>query len=336
MKCSWADINYIFLTGTVRAMEARGLTKDTLSRILKADSVREGLEILKNTIYFDYYRERDFSDNYDDLIAWRRSALYDFIAPHIVHPALLQLMAVPYDYHNLKVCLKDRIYDRDNKDIMVPWGRIAVDELRDIFNNEAYNKLPEHMHRALEQAVEIYYSSKDPAVPDCALDRAMHGHALETAHELGSPVLARYWMMRIDLFNIMFLFRKNIYASHELVSQFFAGGGSIDISLFIEGLSDRNAVITVLDGYDEYKSVAAAAGAYDSGPLALEREADNALTAFLEEYRFLPWGIEAIYIHSCGVETELKILGLVFDCMAAGVDRGLLHQRLPRIFGGRE
>lgn len=316
---NWGDRGDIFLTGNLRAQEARGISREILNRILNAPSVPEALACLKGTIYASV-------DSHDvqEILDGRRASLYQRIASHTVHRDLIRLVALPYDYHNLKTGLKNVLHNTDYWDLLTPWGVYSPREIREVFDTEDYGRLPESMEKGLIKAIERYFILKKPAVTDLVLDRAMHGHALDLCRSLDSDILANHWKQRIDMANLRAFARRDLYP--DLAGDLFIPGGNIAMEAF-SGREDR-AMETIL-GHKDYESLAQVI----HDPLPLERETERVLSQSLTLCRFLPWGVEAVYGHVYGVELEIRILGLAFAALATGMNRELLDQRLPVLFG---
>jgi V/A-type H+-transporting ATPase subunit C len=325
--------NYVFLTGSIRAIEARGLSKETLARLIESTSVEDAFGQLKNTFYGEYLKDLNHTHDIHGLLSKRRDDLYKLVHRNSEHPALSLLLSISFDYHNLKTCLKDRIHGSDSPDLLVSWGSIPIPVLREIFHDESYGKLPGPMGRSIERAIERYFTLKKTAVIDAVLDRAMHTHALDLCRELESSILNESWKLRIDLVNALSLFRKNRFPE-DLFTEYLIPGGELDPFEYLGSSSKTMGLAGYLDRRNEFKNLVRVMESGNDNALSFEREADNALSAFFEPYRFLPWGLEAVYIHAYAVELELKILGFVLSAIGRGIHRTVLLERLPSLFGG--
>lgn len=323
MKPIWGDHRDIFLTGHLRALEAKGVSREILNRLINARTVAEGLDCLKGTVY-----AASESTNIRDILDERRQNLYRHIAAHTVQDDLVRLMALPYDYHNVKTGLKNVLHHTDHWELLVPWGSLPDHEIRRIFELEAYGRLPERMALAVAHAIERYFTLKKPAVTDLVMDRAMHGHALELCGRLGSHILAHHWKQRIDMANIRAFARRDLYP--DLTEDLFIPEGHLPLDVF-SGNMDR--VMEALPGHREYEALADALAHAGEIPLALERDMDKILSESLALCRFLTWGVEAVYAHVYAVELEIRIVGMIFAALAGGMNRELLNQRLPGLFG---
>lgn len=323
MTSPWGEHRDIYLTGNLRALEAKGISREILNRLMNARSVADGLDCLKGTVYGSCE-----SHDTEDILEYRRKTLYLHIAAHTDQEDLVRLMALPYDYHNLKTGLKNILHQTGHWDLMVPWGSISPREIREVFESESYDRLPGSMEKALILAIERYFSLKKPVVTDLVLDRAMHGHALDLCRSLNSGILTGHWRQRIDMANIRAFARKDLYP--DLMDDLFIPEGNLTMDLF-SGSADR--VSEALRGYTEYESLACAMFQTGKNPLALEREVDQVLSENLSLCRFLTWGVEAVYAHIYAVELEIRIVGLVFAALSSGMDRELLNLRLPSLFG---
>ncbi|GAB6097428.1 hypothetical protein JCM14469_36820 [Desulfatiferula olefinivorans] len=326
----WTDTRDIFLTAALRAREARGLTRDILDRLLRARTEDEAARALSGTMYDDPDgRSEDIRTRLDR----RRSDLYAFVTAHTAWDDLPRLIALPHDIHNLKIALKDALFDADNSDLMVPWGVLPPHVLSDVVRREAYGELPGPLADAAVRAIEDYFTHRQPALPDLVLDRAMHEAALSFCTALKQPVLYGYWTRRVDLANIRAFARRDRFDHPALLSRLFMPGGRLPPARFLSACSDPDPLIGEIEKDPDYAALGAALRSHPRALLALEREEDRVLTAFLDPHRFDIAGVTAVYVHVCAVERELTLLGMIMAAITHFLPRETLTERLSVLAG---
>lgn len=317
------DTQDIFLTASLRSREVKGLSREVLNRLLRACTVAEGLECLKGTAYDDG-QARTLQGMLDN----RRSGLLDHVVRYAAHNGLIRLIALPYDNHNVKTGLKNILHNTGHWDLLVPWGTLSVQTVREIFETESYERLPGPLEEAVGLAVERYFALKKPAVTDCVLDRAMYAYALDLCRGLNSRLLGHHVKQRIDMANVRAFARRDLYP--DLWDELFIPGGYFDHGLFA---GPSSGVKDALNSVRDYEALAGLLDREDRDLLALERETEQVLSAGLAPCRFMIRGVEAVYAHVYAVELEIFNVGLVFAALSIGMDRDLSDRRRPALIG---
>jgi len=323
----------IFLTGVIRAIEARRLTRDMINQLVKSDSIFSAQDILKNSFYSQFFRESDRPDDFDGMIEWRRSAMLDLIDRYTGRGNTGALLRLGYDYHNIRVLLKNRIFDINNLENLVEHGTIGREEIIGIFGDENYDYLPEEMEKAVKSTVELYYSTKKHMIIDLSLDQFMYDHLRICCRELNSGFAEGYIKLKIDLLNIQTLMRcRGIEYDREMRGRLFMQGGDIDRKLFIDSSADAFETAAMIASNNDLTRIKAGLDQFSSNSFAVERECDNTLTDYLRSADYMIQGVEPVISFGFNIELELKIIGIIFSCLKSGLDSRWMKMRLPEVY----
>ncbi len=324
------DSGYLFTTGVIRAMEAKQVTGEIIGRMAKSSSPGEALEVLGTTYYQDFMAG---PDRYGEMLEGRRKWLLDFIDAFSLRDGLGGLFRIGFDYHNIKLLLKEKIFETAREDGLAAEGTIPPGTMTGIFESEGYRELPECMGRAVQVAVESYYASRNPLVIDCVADRCLFEDLSMRAATVGSPFIIAHYRALADLTNIhTFLRAGGLHGDPIVRKELYVPGGAMETGCF-ENMTagDARALEDLARRYG-YDRAGGGIPEFAENPFAVEREIDNTLAEQLEGSRFLLWGVEPLFAFGRETEIELAVLGVVLAGITGGMSAEAIAGRLPSRF----
>ncbi|MCP4129497.1 MAG: V-type ATPase subunit [bacterium] len=324
------DNRYAFITGFMRALEAKRVTREIISQLTQAGSIEEAMEIVRGAGYADFFRAREESTDVDALIHWKRAQVLELLEKYTFHGEIVKIFKLGYDYHNIKILLKGKIFEFESPELLVDIGTIEKKEMVDIFKNEYYNLLPPLMNQAVLTAVDRYYTEKHPILIDLVIDRILYKDILSQSAILGNKFIEDFLKLKINLLNIQ----------TSLRGKEFAGIDSIREKIFIPGGTiSKRRLYKLLDAEIEeaaedvealgYTRAAEAVRGYGESPFAIERECDNILVEYIRPAAYLVWGIEPFFAFGQAMEMELKIIGIILSGKRSGFSPEWMETRLP-------
>jgi len=330
------DSRYIFITGMVRALETKMVSSDIVSRLLECNDSEMGMDILRNRIFGEFFRGNRDTSSYLELIRWRKEWLYSFIRKYVFHKEVNVLLRMKYDYHNLRVLIKDKIFEINNSDIVVDYGLIQRDDIISIIMSEDYPRLNYSMENSVYEAVDLWYTYGNLYLMDFAFDRHMFIDYITEAEKTGSEYIRGYISLKADLLNIQFLVRTMGQPDLEHAgARMFMPGGKIDIENLKALVNGPFHEIEHLAEEYDFRQLAAAIADLDNNPFAVERESENITTNYLRETQSMVSSVEPVFAFAKAVELELKILGMILYCLDSRVPWDLINKRLPELYQRR-
>ena len=158
---------------------------------------------------------------------------------------LVKYLEEKYNFHNLKVLLKELIQDEDYKSIYIDIGKIDLVKLKRNLKEDLPddNKYLSYAKKALD----LYEENKDPQDIDLSLDKDFYEKLLEDAKNLDYESLINFTKERIDLTNLKALLRiKGQDQSVDLLEKALIDGGNIEKNLFRDSLNAEKSSYTNL------------------------------------------------------------------------------------------
>jgi len=328
MKKAVTDMRYTFIIGVIRAMEARLLTTDFFSKLIKANSLEGAYDLLKGTEYSEFISSD--IDSIENIMKGKNQWLFDFIEKYSFHHHISSLLRLEYDYHNCRILLKEKIFEIELSDNLLDYGTIDKKTIISIFEKEEYFLFSEIMERSLVDAVEKYYETKNSLVIDLILDRGLMMDLLKISENLNSPIIIDFYKGKIDCFNFQILSRLQGKVSKNIRDLLFMRGGSIEESQFIDLIeSTLDDAISLAFRYD-LSLIMEALKAFSSERFALEKATDTYLKSILHQTQYSIFGVEPFFAFGQYVNMELKNLQLIIGALKSGAEAEWIEKRISK------
>ena len=324
------DTDYLSLSARVRAMENDLLTAEQLEQLITAKSDDEARKLLQSFGYGEL--EPTHPEAIDaDLTAVRAEALEDLGAgfPDSGH---LDVFKIKYDYHNVKALLKADAMGAEAGAMLTDLGRVPAGALAGQAKNlSELDDMPGYLGDAAREGYEILSATRDPQLADIAVDRWYFRDMLETAEQTGSEFLCGYVRLQIDCSNLRTLVRTLRMGKNAdfLRGVLFDGGDVAPDELLRVSMNNGGGLAelyapTPLASAAEEGAKAAAGGALTE----FEKRCDDAVSAYLDAARLIPFGEEPAIAYLAARETEYMNLRIVLMGRAVGVPADVIRSRL--------
>lgn len=328
-KVKFRDTDYLGVSAYVRALENSLLTTEQLEQLITAKSYDEEVKLLQGFGYSEL--EPKHPEAIDaDLTLVRAEALEELSAL-LPDPGVLDVFRIKYDYHNIKAMLKAEVMNVSPGSMLADLGRISVEELMVAQRENDGSNLPGRLASAVYVGRDVLSKTRDPQLMDVAVDKWYFRDLLETAEGTGSDFLVGYVRLQIDAANLRTLVRTLRMGKNE---DFLRGvlfkNGEIPTEELLRVCANRGA------GLAELYAPTSLADAAEEGAKALrggavtmfEKRCDDALTAYLDRARLIPFGEEPVLAYLVAKETEYTNLRIVLMGRMAGVPAEVIRERL--------
>lgn len=329
------DTDYLFSTARVRSVEKYLLTRERAEKMIDAKTLLDSLRVL-NDIGYGNGNEITEPNNYEKLLSEEHKKTYDFIASIAPELDYFNIFLYPYDYHNLKVLMKAEYLGIDATDILVDTGTIDITTLKFALNERDFTPLTENMEKGLKEIIETFPKTNDPQLIDIILDKYCYDEMLKAAEETESEFIKNYVKMLIDTINIKTYVRlKNMNKLWDFFSKVFIKGGQIGEQTFISYYNDTyEKFAEQISGYG-FKEAFLEGTQYleEKGLFAiLEKLLDNKLIQYIENAKYIAFGIEPLASYIIAKDNEIKIARIILAGKLAGISPELIKERLRETY----
>jgi len=318
------DTDYLAISARIHAMETRMLTREKMDRMIDARDAAEAMKVLDECGYT--------GGSLDEMLARAREQVFRDMARSVPDPRLVEVFQIKYDYHNAKAILKAQAMGQDPSRLLLEGGRYAPAKLLDDWQRESLRDCSPVFRKAMEEAAKVLAEESDPQKADLVLDRASCLEMAELAKTLDSKFLQGYVRLSVDVANLRGAVRVHrMGRDADFLRQALLEGGNVSVQAIAaaraEGLHE------VFRGGPLAAAAELGAKLTAGGSLtAFERECDNALTAYLESARRIPFGEETVIGYLYAKEQEFTAIRAIFAGRTAGLDGETIRSRLRETY----
>ena len=319
---------YSFGAARVRAMESSLLGRNTLVEMAQAGDFAMACDVLAGSDYSEI-SQRKTAAAVEAVLEEKRHAVNEVIEHCCYEPKLIEVLKSSSDYTNIRLAARRIVTERNVGDGYNNFGNVAAVTFQWAVEQENYDLWPEFMQDAFEQAILIYYNTKDVRQIDNVIDQMEAEYRVETALELNVPYLLGLFRTQIDLVNIRTLLRLK-WAEVEN-KQAFLPGGYLEQSRLWRALADDydgiRANFYALPYYEVVDVGINYLTAQDSF-IALEMMCDDHILGYAKEASRVTSGVQPIIAYVIKKQIEIKMVRMVLAGKRNQIEAGVLLERL--------
>lgn len=331
-----SNVNYAQAVSRIRAIETKLLDKTKIDRMIESNSSKEAFKILQETEYGNLFGNIKRVEDYEVILSEALKKLYKLMYEITYEKLVIDVMSVRYDYHNIKVLLKQKILKTDLRNLLIPVATVPVDKMKIYVSNKNYYDLNPIMREAIEKSEDSFESEKDPQKIDIILDHYMYKDMLFKAETLGEKYLLEFLKINIDLTNLKTLLRvKKQNKARGFLEEALIDGGKIDRDVLVSMLNDSNESIASRISYTDYEEILRVGidEFSKSGSLNMfEKLSDNFIMNFIKDSKYVSFGIEPLLAYIFAKENEIKIVRIIMVGKLNNVAGDVIRERLRDIY----
>lgn len=349
--------NYIGGSISTRIYENNLLSRNDLERLVDYDSLEEVLNALNDSSYRESIQTLARPEEYEKILDDELKKSYELIENTASDSNILDYFRERYNFHNLKVILKEIIQKENYSNLYSDLGNIdlayikksllnedAIDvdflDTLEIEGYEPFNKSTNPNDKYLEYAKEalaLFNETKNPKDLDITLDKAYYTRLIEDANEIGLDQLTRFTKERIDLINLKTMLRiKSKDADLEELHSALIDGGYIEKERFDEifpqeidqivvSLSNENINKYVVNAMDGDKTM-------DQNLLDLEKSIDDHQMDYSRLAKQMTYGPEVLMNYIISKEAEIKNLRIILVSKLNSLPKDFTLERLRETY----
>ena len=322
------DIDYIFLSTRVKAMERNLLTRERIAQMLEAHTNEEAAKVLVDCGYSEMTELT--GSELDRVLSEQQQNMMADLGGCAPNKYIVDVFRLRYDYHNAKVLVKTEALGTDPNRLMMGGGRYDSRKLTETYQREEMLAYSDIFRRGVARAREVLGSTGDPQQADFILDRAYFEELTAMAQSSGSKFLIDYAALLVDVANLRSCVRASrLGRGTEFLNQILVPGGTVSVRNLSTARGEELSNLFRVGRLAAAAAEGAAKSASDSGPLTeFERLCDNAVMNFLSDARRVPFGVEPILGYLYAREAEATTIRIIMAGRMAGLDTETIRERL--------
>ena len=321
-------MSYVYAVSRLRGMENHLLDTAFFSRLMDSAGIDDALKALGETSYSQWISG---NANFDKAIDSEMFATFEELKSFVPDKELLDILRLPYDFHNVKVLLKGLFKVRGGEaegrryDLLSKLGTIDTEELMNAIETEEYGFLPYGLTDLIPACWQLWDQTKNAQAVELLIDHQMFKAMLKVAEDLKMPDVIRWVQNKIDAENLRSAVRlaRMKYDSVKAIS-FFHEGGTIRPDDMAKLLNEPQETWARLLSYTDIGSVLGALQDQNDINAALTevtKAIDEYLMKVLENAKYSMDAPANVLLYLLNKEAEARNMRVALVCVAGGLDR---------------
>lgn len=316
----------------LRVLETKLLDKSKIDRLIDSKTSKDALKVLQETDYGAHMADINKPEDYELVLSRELVYVYENLYKMCPVREVIDVMAVKYDYHNLKVLIKGKILNKDFSYMLIPIGISKVIDLKHAVETEYYRDLHLLMKECIEKVIQDFELNKDPQRIDTIIDKYQFMHIKELENKLNHDGITKYIAMQVDLINIKTLLRvKKQEKNKDFLSSVLIPGGKIDNEKLIMLLNDATENIWSKLSYTDYGSIikeGIAEYSENKSVSSFEKLVDNYIMNYMKDSKFITSGAMPVLAYIYAKENEIKQIRTIMVGKLNSISEEVIRERL--------
>lgn len=321
--------DYIYNSSRVHYLESKMIGKEKLDILTDLPNIAD-VESRLSEFGIGVFSGNDKQDGNRGLETLIKDA-QDTALEGIEDKSVFGLLMYKYDCENIKASVKAQILDIAPDPMLIDLGTVPAHDVYLAVKEKNYDKLPENMGKAVDEALEAYGKTGNPQLIDILIDKACFADMRSCADKGKIEFFKNYVDTLTDMTNAMICMRlisRRSNSTKALLSTALIDGGRIgknELTAAFDAGKDKLAWLFEKNGY---KNASNAFFVSDSTPAKYERAVDNELISLIREEKKKLFGAEVVGAYILAVEFEVKNLRILLAGKRAGQPSEKIRERM--------
>lgn len=323
--------NFIQSSVRIRHAEKKLLTKQQLQRLADAKNLEDAIKLLNETSYSSELSKLDRPENYEQVLSEVLNKTYKEAMEISPEKSLVEILSCKYDYHNLKVLVKENILKEkfDSMYCMLDGNEIEAFRELALKNDEGLSK-------DFKECLDFFETTKDPQDIDIFIDKKYFEKILSLAEEFKLEMITEYFKAMIDFINLRTFIRcRKQNQVKETLEKVLIKGGDVETDKILDMFYEDIEILPIkLKAYkigrvlskivEEYKNT--------NSLNSFEKSMDDYLVEIVRKAKSIHYGAEVIFSFLFAKELEIKNLRLILVGKVNGLSADFIKERLREVY----
>ena len=323
--------NFIQSSVRIRHAEKKLLTKQQLQRLADAKNLEDAIKLLNETSYSSELSKLDRPENYEQVLSEVLNKTYKEAMEISPEKSLVEILSCKYDYHNLKVLVKENILKEKFDSMYCMLDENEIEAFR-----ELALKNDEGLSKDFKECLDFFEITKDPQDIDIFIDKKYFEKVLSLSEGFKLEMITEYFKAMIDFINLRTFIRcRKQNQANETLEKVLIKGGDVETDKILEmGYENIEVLPIKLKAYkigrvlskivEEYKNT--------NSLNSFEKSMDDYLVEILRKTNSINYGPEVIFSFLFAKELEIKNLRLILVGKVNGLSADFIKERLREVY----
>lgn len=228
------------LNTLISVKESTLLSKTDIEKLMTAVDEESLHLLLQNTEYHFSLSDLSDSSRIEKRLMNELIHEFQFAYEESPIPEVVDIFALKFMYHNLKMLLLMRATDQDLNHLLIPIGRYSMNELRYVVQTLESSVMEALMVNEIKSTWESYVHYQVIEALDIGMDNAYFKHLRMIEQKLKQPDITNVINSLIDFYNVISVKRglDHNSAMSDLI-EIMSDEGSYDSRTFIQMVEDK-------------------------------------------------------------------------------------------------
>ena len=330
MPCS--SVHYS--VARIKVLEKKIINNDKIDRMLSAQDASRAFKVLLDSEYggVPVDNPRDF----EQMIKMELRNSYELINRITPDEELSDIFILRYDYQNAKAYLKMRVTGTDEDNAVTDAGKYDAKELREMIFEHDTKGLPEHLAKAIDDALKQINIGTTPQKLDTLMDTAYTKYCIDLAKKKKSPFLLEYIQTKIDLSNVLMMLRvRKMDADFDMFAAAYDEGGLIEFKTFKKAYSQPDEAVPKFFKNTKYSpkmEKKIEESLQKKQTWIFGKYLENRLTEIVGQYNKNLFSVEPVIGYLMEKENEAKVIRLIMTGKLNNMSQDTIKERLRDIY----
>lgn len=323
--------NFIQSSVRIRHAEKKLLTKQQLQRLADVKNLEDAIKLLNETSYSSELSKLDRPENYEQVLSEVLNKTYKEAMEISPDKSLVEILSCKYDYHNLKVLVKENILKEKFDSMYCMLDENEIEAFR-----ELALKNDEGLSKDFKECLDFFETTKDPQDIDIFLDKKYFEKVLSLAEGFKLEMITEYFKAMIDFINLRTFIRcRKQNQVKETLEKVLIKGGDVETDKILEMFYEDIEILPIkLKAYkigrvlskivEEYKNT--------NSLNSFEKSMDDYLVEIVRKAKSIHYGAEVIFSFLFAKELEIKNLRLILVGKVNGLSADFIKERLREVY----
>lgn len=328
--------DYIQGVTRTKVLETRLLSRAKLDRMIDANNINEVIKILNETEYSNAIAGISRGEEYEKILSNEIKRVFQLMREITKDQVVVDLVALKYDYHNLKVLIKEKEYNKDFSQVYMTTGTINIQRIKSAYLEDDYNDIYPEFKAAIEAVTLDFKNNKDPQRIELIIDRFYFEHLYKMAKQTKIELFINYVKDMIDFINIKSAIRlKKQGKDFRFFEDVILENGNIErdeiLSTFTDSIDNmiskfRNSKIStaLLKGLEAFKNTNRLSD--------FEKYMDNYLMDINKQSKNINIGPEPIFSYLVAKEAEIKTLRIIMVSKLNNLSPNVIREKVRDLY----
>lgn len=320
---------YTYAVARIRALENSLFTGSTIDQLIACQDVSQCIRFLEEKGWGD----TETAGDAEAILAREEDKIWEVVKDLHIDMKMFDVLTVPRRFHNLKAAVKEAAVGSSGALIYYDDQEISGEELCGIIKDQDFDRLPEDMKHAAEEAYDTLLHTGDGQLCDVIIDKACLEAMIKAGREAGKAgydVIRDYAETVVCIADIKTAVRAaRTGKTQDFIQKAVADTDSFTAEQLARAASQGEEQVIEFLQTTDYRD---AAEMIQESPSAFEKWCDDKITESLQVQKYEAFTIGPVIAYIIARQNEIKTVRMILTGKANGLSEDSIRERVRQMY----